>query len=138
MLGFEVPDRADVDRLYDELVAAGATAQQAPYDAFWGARFAVLADPEGNAIGLTSPSDPAYRGTPPPPPKAARRASDSLSRRDAFDDRWVGSRQEASSYQLRRVGRALEVGEVAGPGQVDVDALRQLGHEVVGDGSEPR
>jgi uncharacterized glyoxalase superfamily protein PhnB len=64
-----MPDRADVDRLYDELVDAGATAQQAPHDTLWGARFAVVADPEGNVIGLTSPSDPAYRGTPPPPPE---------------------------------------------------------------------
>jgi len=68
VLGFELPDRADVDRLYSELVAAGAVAQQAPYDAFWGARFAVLADPDGNAVALTSPSDSVYMGTPPQPP----------------------------------------------------------------------
>ncbi len=37
VLGFEVPDRPEVDRLYGELTAAGATSQQAPYDAFWGA-----------------------------------------------------------------------------------------------------
>ncbi len=68
VLGFEVPDRGDVDRLYDELVAAGAAPQQTPYDTFWGARFAVVADPEGNAVALTSPLDPAYRSAPPPPP----------------------------------------------------------------------
>lgn len=68
VLGFEVPDRADVDRLYAELVAAGAEPQQTPYDAFWGARFAVVADPEGNAVALTSPSDPAHRSAPPLPP----------------------------------------------------------------------
>jgi len=61
VLGFEVADRTEVDRLYGELTAAGATPQQAPYDAFWGARFAVVADPEGNAIALTSPLDPAHR-----------------------------------------------------------------------------
>ncbi len=69
VLGFEVPDRPAVDRLYDELTAAGATPQQAPYDAFWGARFAVVADPEGNAIAVTSPLDPAHRSAPPPPPE---------------------------------------------------------------------
>lgn len=69
VLGFEVPDRPEVDRLYGELAAAGATPQQAPYDAFWGARFAVVADPEGNAIALTSPLDLAHRSAPPPPPE---------------------------------------------------------------------
>jgi catechol 2,3-dioxygenase-like lactoylglutathione lyase family enzyme len=69
VLGFEVPDRPEVDRLYGELTAAGATPQQAPYDAFWGARFAVVADPEGNAIALTSPLDLAHRSAPPPPPE---------------------------------------------------------------------
>jgi len=69
VLGFEVPDRPEVDRLYGELTAAGATPQQAPYDAFWCARFAVVADPEGNAIALTSPLDPAHRSAPPTPPE---------------------------------------------------------------------
>jgi len=69
VLGFEVSDRPEVDRLYGELTAAGATPQQAPYDAFWGARFAVVADPEGNAIALTSPLDPAHRSAPPTPPE---------------------------------------------------------------------
>ncbi len=65
VLGFEMPERPDVDRLYGELVAAGAVAQQPPYDAFWGARFAVVTDPDGNAVALTSPSDSAFMGTPP-------------------------------------------------------------------------
>ena len=68
VLGFEVPGRADVDRLYAELVAAGAEPQQTPYDAFRGARFAVVTDPEGNAVALTSPLDPAHRSAPPLPP----------------------------------------------------------------------
>jgi uncharacterized glyoxalase superfamily protein PhnB len=69
VLAIEVPDRADVDRLHDELVAVGATSQQAPYDAFWGARFAVVADPDGNAVAVMSPVDAAYRSAPPPPPR---------------------------------------------------------------------
>ncbi len=68
VLGFELPDRSDVDRLYSKLVTAGATRQQPPYDAFWGARFAVVTDPDGNAVALTSPPDPGHMSTPPPLP----------------------------------------------------------------------
>jgi catechol 2,3-dioxygenase-like lactoylglutathione lyase family enzyme len=68
VLCFRVPERADVDRLYDELTAAGHTSQQPPYDAFWGSRFAVVADPDGNAVGLRSPVDPAFRSEGPKPP----------------------------------------------------------------------
>ena len=68
VLGFGVDSRDDVDRLYDELVGAGHEGQQPPYDAFWGSRFAVVADPDGNAVGLMSPIDPARRTAPPDPP----------------------------------------------------------------------
>jgi uncharacterized glyoxalase superfamily protein PhnB len=54
-----------VDRLYTELTTAGYQGQQRPYDAFWGARYAVVADPDGNPVGLMSKSDPGKR-TPPP------------------------------------------------------------------------
>jgi catechol 2,3-dioxygenase-like lactoylglutathione lyase family enzyme len=68
VLGFRVEARDDVDRLHAELVAAGHASQQPPYDAFWGARYAVVTDPDGNAVGLMSPIDQARRtGTPPPP-----------------------------------------------------------------------
>jgi uncharacterized glyoxalase superfamily protein PhnB len=63
-----VPDRQSVDRLYDDLTSAGHAGQQEPYDAFWGSRFAVVADPDGNAVGLMSPRDEAFRGPTPPPP----------------------------------------------------------------------
>ena len=68
VLNFRVPNRGDVDRLYDELTGAGYTGQQEPYDAFWGARFAVVADPDGNSVGLMSPQDGAMRAAPPLPP----------------------------------------------------------------------
>ena len=35
--------------------------QQEPYDAFWGARYAVVSDPDGNGVGIMSPIDPAQR-----------------------------------------------------------------------------
>ncbi|MDQ3293264.1 MAG: VOC family protein, partial [Actinomycetota bacterium] len=56
VVGFDLPTRDAVDTTYADLVAAtGATGQQPPYDAFWGARYAVLTDPEGNSVGLMSP-----------------------------------------------------------------------------------
>ncbi|MCK9517651.1 MAG: VOC family protein [Dehalococcoidia bacterium] len=63
--GFRVESREAVDRIYGELTSAGYRGQQEPYDAFWGARFAVVEDPDGNAVGLTSTLDDAWR-TPPP------------------------------------------------------------------------
>ena len=71
VLGFGVPSRDAVDALYADVVGAGYTSQQPPYDAFWGARYAVVEDPDGNAIGLMSPVDPERR-TQPPKPKSGR------------------------------------------------------------------
>ena len=45
----------EVDRLHDELVAQGATSHRAPWDAFWGQRYASLGDPDGNAFDLFAP-----------------------------------------------------------------------------------
>ena len=67
VLGFRVPSREAVDELYAELTNAGYRSQQAPYDTFWGARYAIVEDPDGNAVGLMSPMDPARRSTPSPP-----------------------------------------------------------------------
>jgi len=36
VIGFGVASREEVDRLYQELTAAGYRGQQRPYDAFWG------------------------------------------------------------------------------------------------------
>ena len=65
VVGFEVATRADVDRLYQELTAAGHAGLQAPFDAFWGARYAVVEDPNGIAVGLMSPIDPDRKYWPP-------------------------------------------------------------------------
>lgn len=64
VLGFRVEQRATVDALYDRLVAAGHEGQQPPYDAFWGARYAVVADPDGNSVGIMSAVDPTLRSSP--------------------------------------------------------------------------
>jgi catechol 2,3-dioxygenase-like lactoylglutathione lyase family enzyme len=65
VIGFNLPSRERVDGLYQELTKAGYAGQQPPCDAFWGARYAVVEDPDGNPVGLMSPIDPARRSTPP-------------------------------------------------------------------------
>ena len=67
VIGFGVASREEVDRLYQELTAAGYRGQQRPYDTFWGARYAIVEDPDGNPVGLMSPSDPERRSWPPGP-----------------------------------------------------------------------
>lgn len=63
--GFVLPDREAVDTRYAALTAAGYTGRQPPFDAFWGARYAIVADPDGNDVGLMSPVDEAARSWPP-------------------------------------------------------------------------
>ena len=65
VLTFKVEARDDVDRIHEKLTALGHKSSQPPYDAFWGARYAILEDPDGNHIGVMSASDPARRGAPP-------------------------------------------------------------------------
>ncbi|MFJ5261874.1 VOC family protein [Streptomyces sp. NPDC088387] len=43
---------AEVDTVYDELVAAGYHGELKPWDAFWGQRYAVVHDPDGNGVDL--------------------------------------------------------------------------------------
>jgi len=65
VLGFSVPSREAVDEIYADLTGAGYWGHQPPYDAFWGARYAIVDDPDGNAVGLMSPIDPERRSRPP-------------------------------------------------------------------------
>jgi catechol 2,3-dioxygenase-like lactoylglutathione lyase family enzyme len=65
LLGFSVSARDEVDRIYAELTGRGYRGVQRPYDAFWGARFAIVADPDGNEVGLMSPIDEERRRWPP-------------------------------------------------------------------------
>ncbi len=67
VLGFKVDSREEVDALVDALARDGVPVQQPPYDAFWGARYAVVSDPDGNAVGIMSPVDPERRSPPPDP-----------------------------------------------------------------------
>jgi len=58
VIGFGVPARADVDGLYRDMTGAGYRGLQEPYDALWGARYAIIEDPDGIAVGLMSPVSP--------------------------------------------------------------------------------
>jgi len=64
ILTFSVSDRETVDKRYAEMVGGGAVGHMPPTDAFWGARFAIVDDPDGNHVGIMSPSDEAHASVP--------------------------------------------------------------------------
>jgi len=43
---------AEVDGVYEDLVGAGYHGELKPWDAFWGQRYAVVHDPDGNGVDL--------------------------------------------------------------------------------------
>ena len=45
-------DAAAVDATYGELVDAGYDGHREPWDAFWGQRYAIVLDPDGNSVDL--------------------------------------------------------------------------------------
>jgi uncharacterized glyoxalase superfamily protein PhnB len=45
-------DFTEVDSLYAELTGAGYAGHLEPWDAFWGQRYAVVKDPDGNDVAL--------------------------------------------------------------------------------------
>ena len=51
-LAFALPDPAAVDAAYSELVEAGHHGELAPFDAFWGMRYATVHDPDGTGVDL--------------------------------------------------------------------------------------
>ncbi|MET8543389.1 VOC family protein [Kitasatospora sp. NPDC004799] len=54
-LAFRCTGPAQVDALYEELTGAGYHGELAPWDAFWGQRYAVVHDPDGNGVDLLAP-----------------------------------------------------------------------------------
>ena len=54
-LVFALPDAASLDALHADLVAAGYESELAPFDGFWGQRYAVVLDPDGNGVDLFAP-----------------------------------------------------------------------------------
>jgi len=51
-VAFRCDSPADVDELYSRAVQAGGRGHRAPWDAFWGQRYAQLRDPDGNGVDL--------------------------------------------------------------------------------------
>jgi catechol 2,3-dioxygenase-like lactoylglutathione lyase family enzyme len=67
---FHVASREEVDRVHERVTAAGHRSHKGPEDAFWGARYAIVEDPDGNSVGIMSVIDESKRRPPPPPPRA--------------------------------------------------------------------
>ena len=51
-LAVQCADPAEVDRLHDELAELGAGSHLAPFDAFWGQRYATVLDPDRIRVDL--------------------------------------------------------------------------------------
>ena len=49
---FKQASPTEVDALFAKITAAGFAAKKAPWDAFWGMRYACVIDPDGNQIDL--------------------------------------------------------------------------------------
>lgn len=54
-LAFQCADPAEVDTTYDRMTTAGYHGHREPWDGFWGQRYAVLRDPDGNSVDLYAP-----------------------------------------------------------------------------------
>jgi uncharacterized glyoxalase superfamily protein PhnB len=54
-LAFKCDSPAEVDELYHRVVEGGHTGHKEPWDAFWGQRYAVVKDPDGNTVDLFAP-----------------------------------------------------------------------------------
>jgi catechol 2,3-dioxygenase-like lactoylglutathione lyase family enzyme len=55
-LAFHLDSPAEVDDLYGRLTSLGYHGHKQPWDAFWGQRYAIVHDPDGNGVSLFSPS----------------------------------------------------------------------------------
>lgn len=51
-LAFKCDSPAEVDELYNRLTEKGYSGHKEPWDAFWGQRYAVVADPDGSLVDL--------------------------------------------------------------------------------------
>jgi catechol 2,3-dioxygenase-like lactoylglutathione lyase family enzyme len=58
VVGFSVDTRGAVDEVFCDMTRAGYRGLQEPVDAFWGARYAIIEDPDGIAVGVMSPISP--------------------------------------------------------------------------------
>jgi uncharacterized glyoxalase superfamily protein PhnB len=51
-LAFKCENAAEVDTLYQRVLEYGYSSHKAPWDAFWGQRYAVVIDADGNSVDL--------------------------------------------------------------------------------------
>jgi uncharacterized glyoxalase superfamily protein PhnB len=51
-LAFRCTSPAEVDAVYAKVTTAGYLSKTAPWDAFWGQRYAQVLDPDGNVVDL--------------------------------------------------------------------------------------
>jgi catechol 2,3-dioxygenase-like lactoylglutathione lyase family enzyme len=54
-LAFACDNPAEVDAVYAAMLGGGYDGHLEPWDAFWGMRYAVLHDPDGNGVDLFAP-----------------------------------------------------------------------------------
>jgi uncharacterized glyoxalase superfamily protein PhnB len=54
-LAFLCASPREVDEKYREVVESGFDGAKPPWDAFWGQRYAIVKDPDGNSIDLFAP-----------------------------------------------------------------------------------
>lgn len=54
-LSFQCDTPAEVDAVYARMVAAGHVSEAAPWNTFWGQRFAQLLDPDGCLVDIFAP-----------------------------------------------------------------------------------
>ena len=51
-LAFKCENAAEVDTLYNRVIESGYRSHKEPWDAFWGQRYAIVVDPDGNTVDL--------------------------------------------------------------------------------------
>ena len=51
-LAFKCENAAEVDSLYQRVLAEGFRSYKEPWDAFWGQRYAIVLDPDDNPVDL--------------------------------------------------------------------------------------
>jgi uncharacterized glyoxalase superfamily protein PhnB len=66
-LAFACADPKEVDAVHAKLTSAGHPSKAAPYDAFWGQRYAQVIDPDGNVVDLFAALPETGGGSVPPP-----------------------------------------------------------------------
>jgi len=56
-LAVECASPTEVDAVYGKITVAGSPSIREPFDAFWGQRYASVADPDGNQVDLYAASE---------------------------------------------------------------------------------